>query len=377
MNWVRFRAVTSAFLVSAVFGSQAAADSEAELIEKASAAFVATAQQVLPGVVTVTARSKPDAGGKTGASPSEDRPVPPDKQSAREIAGTLGLTRQPPRTRRVPPVHQGSGFLVSAAGLIVTASHGVEQADEIVVRLHNGKEYDAKLVGADRMSRVAVLRIAGENFPVLRLGDSSKVEVGQWVMTAGHPFGLGTTVSFGIVGAVGVDTGEATFGGYIQTDAMTQPGYVGGPLVNLRGEVIGMNMMIISRSGAFEGVSLAMPINMVKTVKDQISATGKMVYSYLGISLQEVDQELADALGLSEALGVRVSSVLDGSPAHESRLTEGDVILEVDGNAIETDTAFKRTLAFKPPGTRVTLTILRDGERKSVDVELGTLPTRD
>jgi len=286
--------------------------------------------------------------------------------------------RQPGRSPHALGAAQSSGFLVSAAGLIVTANFVVEDADKIMVRLHNGKELEAKLVGADSMSQVAVLKIEGKNFPVLRLGDSSKVEVGQWVMSAGHPFGLNTTISFGIVGAVGVyGVGTAAFEDYIQTDAATQPGCSGGPLVNVRGEVIGMIVAIVSRSGSFEGVGFAMPVNTVKAVKNQIAASGKMVYSYLGVAIEELDWEFVDSLGLDVSSGVRVTGVGAGTPAQEAGLVDGDVILELDGKAVANSMSLMKMVAFKPPGTQVTLTIFRKGERKKIDVKLGTRPTRD
>jgi len=348
---------------------------ETEDLEKASAAFVATAKRVLPGVVAITTTKKPGAGGEIEGFSLEDLSKSADEESAKAALEFLRRAKRSPHARGAA---QSSGFLVSAAGLIVTANYVVEDADKIMVRLHNGKELEAKLVGADAMSQVAVLKIEGENFPVLTLGDSSEVEVGQWVMSAGHPFGLRTTISFGIVGAVGVHGfGTVAFEDYIQTDAAMQRGCSGGPLVNVRGEVVGMNVAIASRSGSFEGVGFAVPVNTVKAVKDQIAASGKMVYSYLGVAIEDLDRKLADSLGLDESRGVRVTGVGAGTPAQEAGLADGDVILEMDGKAVANVMSLRKMVAFTPPGTQVTLTILREGKRKKVDVKLETRPTGD
>lgn len=372
VNWSR---IVLALLVTVAMSPCAVTASETEVLEKANAAFVVAAKRVLPGVVAITTKKKPRVGGGTDGLSLENLHDSADEESVRAALEFLQRAQRSPNARGT---EQSSGFLVSAAGLIVTADYAVKDADEIIVRLHGGKEFIAKLVGTDAMSQVAVLKIEGENFPVLKLGDSSKVEVGQWVMSAGHPFGLNTTISFGIVGAVGVhDLGAATLEDYIQTDAAMQRGCSGGPLVNVRGEVVGMNVAIASRSGSFEGVGFAVPVNMVKAVKDQIAASGKMTYSYLGVSIKELDPELTDSLGLDELKGVRVARVGEGTPAQEAGLAEDDVILELDGKAVANVASLMKMVAFTPPGTNVTLTILREGKRKKIEVKPGIRPTRD
>jgi serine protease Do len=375
MNPVNWPRIASVLLFSVAASPCAAAAPETDVLEKASAAFVATAKRVLPGIVVITTTKKPSVGEEIEAFSLKDLSKSTDEESVKAALKFLRRSRPLPQTRSA---ERSSGFLVSAAGLIVTASYVVEGADKIMVGLHNGKELEAKLVGADPKSQVAVLRIEGENFPVLRLGDSSEVEVGQWVMSAGYPFGLRSTVGFGIIGAVGVHgLGTAALEDYILTNAATQRGCSGGPLVNIRGDVIGMNVAIASRNGSFEGVSFAVPANTVKVVKDQIAASGKMVYSYLGIAIREVEWELAESLGLDEPSGVHVTSVLRGTPAQEAGLAKGDIILEMDGKAVAGAYSLTKIVAFTPPNTQVTLTIVREGERKRVDVKLRTRPESD
>jgi serine protease Do len=358
-----------------VASSSAAAASETEVLEKANAAFVAAAKRVLPGVVSITTKKKPIADPNTEDLSLENLIDPVEGESAEAVLEALRQARQAVGARGS---EQSSGFLVSATGLIVTASHVVEDVDEILVRLHDGQEWEAKLLGADPMSQVAVLKIDGENLPVLKLGDSSKLEVGQWVMTAGHPFGLRTTIGFGILGAVGVrGLGTAAFEDYIQTDAAMQPGCSGGPLLNVRGEVIGMNVAVAGRNGPLPGVGFAVPINMIKAVKDQLAASGQMVYSYLGVAIQDLDREMADSLGLDKPRGVRVGSVMAGTPAAEAGLAEGDVVLEMDGKVVADTAWLIKSVAFTTPGTRVTLTILREGEKKDVNAKLVPRPGGD
>lgn len=369
MKPVRWVQIAMVLLFSAAASPYAAEAPDSEVLEKASAAFAATAERVLPGVVAITASTKPSPVGEMGGSLPAAPSTTVDQEQARAAIESL--------QNSTPRESLGSGFLVSAAGLIVTANFVVEKADKIMVRLHDGKELEAKLVGADRLSQVAVLKVEGKDLPILRLGDSTEVEVGHWVMSAGHPFGLRTSLSSGIVGAVGVHgLGNAAFEDYIQTDAAMQRGCSGGPLLNVRGEVVGMNVAIASQSGSFEGAGFAVPVNMVKTVKDQIAASGKMVYSYLGVAIQDLNRKLADSAGLDDTRGVRVGRINPASPAEKAGLAYGDVILEMDGKIVTNMTSFRKMVAFTPPGTQVTLTILRDGERKKIDVVLDARPTQ-
>jgi serine protease Do len=326
-----------------------------EVLEGSKALILrAVAKQAGRGVVMITT-TKPTAGGEVAETP-----------------------RQPRRPFRMRGAEPSSGFLVSPTGLIVTASYVVKDADKIMVQLNDGKEFEAKPLGADPISQVAVLKIEGENFPFLRLGDSSEAKVGQLVICVGCPFGLGWSVTHGIVMAVGVHPSRtAAFCDYIHHDAAVNPGNEGGPLVNMRGEVIGVNLGIVARPAGNEHVAIAVPVNVVKVVKDQIATSGKTVYSYLGVATQELDRELADSLGLGDSRGVLVDRVIAGTPADEAGLAKGDIILEMDGKPVADTVSLGRKVAFTPPGTQVTLTILRKGQRKKADVKLRARPTGD
>ncbi len=367
MKFAKLSGVTLVLLLLVAITPCAAQPPGGKILERASAAFVASAKEVLPGVVLIRTSKKRDAEtGRRGVSP-EDLSRLLEDESAQAFLEALRESRRSAGT--------GSGFLVSREGHVVTASYVVDDADEINVRLHDGREMEARLLGADPMSQVAVLKIEGEDLPVLNLGDSSKVEVGQWVMSAGHPHGLRAAVSFGIVGATGVSgVGTGAFEDYIQTDAAMHPGCSGGPLVNVRGQVVGMNAAVISRRGGFAGVGLAVPVNMVKAVKDQIIASGRVAYSYLGVMIHEVDRRAAESLGLDEPRGVLVAGVAEGSPAEKAGLAKRDVVLEMDGKPVEGTASLRKTVALTPPGTRVTLAILREGKRQEVEATLGAHP---
>lgn len=268
----------------------------------------------------------------------------------------------------------GSGVVVSNDGLILTNNHVVEGADEITVSTADGKDYDAQLVGADDKSDVAVLRVSGDLSALapLRYGDSSKLRIGDVVLAIGNPFGVGQTVTMGIVSAKGrSETGIVAYADFIQTDAAINPGNSGGALVNMRGELVGINTAILSRSGGYQGIGFAIPSNMAATISKSLVEHGRVVRGWLGIGIQDVDSDLAEALGLPSASGVLVNHVQSQSPAERGGVLRGDVILSVAGKAMKTSNQLRNAIAAAGANQTVQLRLLRAGKSKTLSVRLG------
>jgi serine protease Do len=286
------------------------------------------------------------------------------------------------RERRQTQTSLGSGFVIDKDGYILTNRHVIDGAEKVKVTFPGGKSYDAKIVGRDARTDVGLLKIeASEPLTVLPLGDSDKTEVGEWVMAVGNPFGLGgNSVTVGVVSFMGRDMrlegpSRGTSVEMIQTDAAINPGNSGGPLLNTRGEVVGINTLIITNgSAANAGVGFSVPINVAKEILPQLREKGKVVRGYLGVNIQPVTEDLAATYGLSESKGTYVSAVHAGSPAEKAGLQPEDLILSADGRTIEDNSDLSRYIASKSPGTTVKLEILRGKERKAVSVTLGTFP---
>jgi serine protease Do len=269
---------------------------------------------------------------------------------------------------------QGSGFIISSDGYILTNNHVVGDASRVSVRLSDGREFEAEVVGSDKMSDVAVIKVDATGLPSLPLGDSDSLEQGEWVIAVGSPFGLSHTVTAGIVSAIGRGSmGLTEYGDFIQTDAAINPGNSGGPLLNLDGEVVGLNTAIFSRSGGYMGIGLAIPINMVKAVRDQLIETGAVTRGYLGVGIQAVTPEFADEFGLADANGIIVAHVQEGKAADQAGITRGDVIVKLNGDPVGEVEAFRNTISLMRPGTKVRLELLRDGRAVRETVELGEL----
>ncbi len=278
-----------------------------------------------------------------------------------------------PREHRV--AGQGSGFIVSPDGYILTNHHVVGKADKVLVLLKDGRELRAKLVGSDARSDVAVIKIDAKNLPVIPLADSDHLNVGEWVLAFGSPFGLANTMTAGIVSAKGrTSVGIADYENFIQTDAAINPGNSGGPLVNLDGQVVGINTAIASRSGGYQGIGFAIPINLAKNIRDQLINEGTVRRGFLGIMIQKLTPDLAKSFGLSDTKGVLVGDVTKDSPGEKGGLQSGDVIVELDGTRVEHPGAFRNRVAMLAPGTNVVLTVIRSGQRKKISVTLGMLP---
>jgi len=269
----------------------------------------------------------------------------------------------------------GSGFVISKEGLIITNNHVVEKATEIKIKLHNGKEYDAKLVGRDPKTDLALIQVAPDkDFPTPAvLGDSDALRVGDWVMAVGNPFGLGHTITTGIISAKSRILGAGPYDDFLQTDAAINPGNSGGPLFNMTGQVIGINTAIIAQG---QGLGFAIPVNMAKDLLPQLK-TGKVVRGWLGVMIQDITPKLAESFGLKSAKGVLVSDVVKGSPAEKSGLKQGDVIMRFDAKEIENAHKLSQVVAATAPDTRVKVDIRRNGNAKTVSLTIGTMPSEE
>ncbi len=277
--------------------------------------------------------------------------------------------------RRQPQSGLGSGVIVDSNGYIVTNNHVIEEADEIVVVLSDKREFKGKVIGKDPKTDLAVIKIDGEKLPTVSWGNSDQLDVGEFVLAIGNPFGLSQTVTMGIVSAIGrASVGIAEYEDFIQTDAAINPGNSGGALVNTRGELVGINTAIFSRSGGYQGIGFAVPANMVRSVMDSLVTRGKVVRGWLGVSIQGVTADLAKNFGLREAKGALVSEVLPDSPAARSGLKSGDVIVEFDGREVEDQTALRNMVAQTAVDKDVPVKVVRDNKPKIIKVKIGEQP---
>jgi serine protease Do len=307
-----------------------------------------------------------------GGSPGFNDPFGqfPDEFRRRFFGGRLPQQQSPRKYRQEG---QGSGFIISEDGYILTNNHVVGDVDKITVELKDGRTFNnAKLIGTDPESEVALIKIEGTNFPVLPLGDSTKMEIGDWVIAIGNPFGLSETVTVGVISAVGRSNMHiADYEDFIQTDAAINPGNSGGPLINLDGQVIGINTAIVSQSGGYMGIGFAIPINMARNIGEQLKKQGKVSRGRLGLGAQDVDSDTAELLGLKEATGVIVSMVENGSPADKAGLKVHDVILALNGKKVQSFDAFRNEVAMLSPGSTVRLDISRGGKVLELTATLG------
>ena len=310
-----------------------------------------------PAVVNVSVRSHVKTGSHGRMPPGMDEDNP--------------LFQFMPPGRGAPTRGEGSGFIVSADGLILTNAHVVADAQKVTVKLTDRREFEASVIGSDAKSDVAVLKIDAQNLPVVRLGDPRTLQVGEWVVAIGSPFGFENTVTAGIVSAKGRNLPDDTYVPFIQTDVAVNPGNSGGPLFNLRGEVVGINSQIYSRSGGYQGVSFAIPIDVAMNVGRQLQANGHVTRGKLGVGIQDVDQALAESFGLDAPRGALVSNVEKGGPAAQAGLREGDVIVGFDGQPIDSAGQLPVAVAGTDPGKAVTLQVWRDRATRNVEVKLG------
>lgn len=316
-----------------------------------------------PAVVNISVTGTRKTAGSIPDLPKMD-PNDPFYQFFRHFRGQIPEGNQPVRG-------QGSGFIVSDNGTVLTNAHVVEDADEVTVKLNDKREFKAKVLGLDKASDVAVLKIDGKNLPTVRIGSSSQTQVGEWVLAIGSPFGFESSASAGIVSAKSRNLPDGSYVPFIQTDVAVNPGNSGGPLFNMNGEVIGINSQIYSRSGGYQGLSFAIPIEVAMNVEKQITTHGKVQRGKLGVVIQEVNQALAESFGLEKPAGALVSSVEKGSPAAKAGLEPGDVILGIDGKTITNTAELPAAVANKRPGETARLQVWRNKSSRDVEVKVG------
>ena len=335
--------------------------------------FTDLVEQVGPAVVNIRTVERVRAGGRSGPGDEEMQ------EFFRRFFGIPlpGTPRQGPRqepqepSEREVPRGVGSGFIISADGFVMTNAHVVDGADEVLVTLTDKREFKARIVGADKRTDVAVVKIEASGLPAVRIGDVSRLKVGEWVMAIGSPFGLDNTVTAGIVSAKQRDTGD--YLPFIQTDVAVNPGNSGGPLINMRGEVVGINSQIYSRSGGFMGISFAIPIDEAMRVSEQLRANGRVTRGRIGVQIDQVSKDVAESIGLGKPQGALVRGVESGSPADKAGVEAGDIITRFDGRAIEKASDLPRLVGNTKPGTRSALTVFRRGQTRDLSITIAEL----
>jgi len=335
-------------------------------------AFATIAEKASPAVVGI--KAKQTVTQQYSTMPNWPFGDPFDDDFFERFFGQPFPRRRSPKRKYRRPV-QGSGFIVSSDGYILTANHLVGEAEDVEVKLADGRELEAKVIGSDSDTEVAVIKIDANNLPILELADSDKLEVGEWVIAIGNPFGLSHTVTAGIVSAKGRSGFRlAEYEDFIQTDAAINPGNSGGPLINLDGKVVGINTAIIGAGGNI-GIGFAIPINIAKFIYNQMIEGGKVVYGALGVIIRDLDPDLAESLGLKEAKGVAVTEVIEGTAAEKAGMKRYDVVVEFNGEKVEKVNEFRSRVAMLKPGTKVEIVVVRNGKRKTLNAELGESST--
>lgn len=349
-------------------------------------AFAQVAKSVSPAVVYIRVQGKKQqAASSFGNSPFGQGTPFAEEFFKRFFGERFQMPRQEEGERQGPAerptLGQGSGFVFKiengpeqAKSYILTNSHVVEDAEKIVVRFQDGREMDAKITGTDPKSDIAVIEIEGKDFEALKLADSNAIDVGEWVVAMGNPFGLQHTLTVGVVSAKGrTSLGINDYENFIQTDAAINPGNSGGPLVNLDGEVVGINTAIFSRSGGYMGVGFAIPSNLAGGIANQLIDGGEVKRGYLGVIIQQLTPELAKSFELGDVQGILVAEVGANTPALDAGIQQGDVIIGYQGKEMTDLGAFRNSVALTPPGTRATLKVLRNGSEKEINVTIGRL----
>ena len=315
-----------------------------------------------PAVVNVSTTSTAHGGGAQSPVPEDD----PFYDFFRRFG--------PPQPRDYETRSLGSGFIVSADGYILTNAHVVDMADDVTVKLNDKREFKAKVIGADKRTDVAVIKIEATGLPAVTIGNPEKLRVGEWVLAIGSPFGFESTVTAGIVSAKGRSLPQENYVPFIQTDVAINPGNSGGPLFNMKGEVVGINSQIYSRTGGFMGLSFAIPIDVAMNISNQLRTTGRVSRGRIGVVIQEVTKELAESFGLSKASGALVNSVEKGGPADKAGIEASDVILKFDGKEISSSSDLPRIVAQSRPGSKASAQVWRKGTARDVSVTVGEMP---
>jgi len=343
----------------------AVANAQAPAVSQGLPDFATLAKRVGPSVVNVSTTQVRKAAADVPSPFDGDDPMSQFWQ--RFFGGRIprGSQRQ---------MGLGSGFIIDRNGTILTNYHVVDGAQKISVTLSDGKSYDAKVLGKDQKTDIAVIKIdAGQDLPAVTLGDSDRLDVGEWVMAIGNPFGLDHTVTSGIVSAKGRQIGAGPYDNFIQTDASINPGNSGGPLINLRGEVVGITTAIYSQSGGNIGIGFAIPTNSIKEVLPQLKDKGRVVRGYLGTTVQKITPEIADSLGVKQQRGALVADVVRGSPAERAGIKTGDIITEFNSKEVKDSTELPGLVARVAPGTGTSVKVLRDGKEMTLAITVGEM----
>lgn len=339
--------------------------------------FTGLVEAASPAVVNISTRQK--VPQRAMAADGQQMPnlegLPPQFREFFERS----IPQQPrnPGGRQREAQSLGSGFIISADGYVLTNNHVVADADEIIVRLSDRSELEAKLIGADPRTDVALLKVEGKGLPILKLGKSDDLKVGEWVLAIGSPFGFDHSATAGIVSAKGRSLPNESYVPFIQTDVAINPGNSGGPLFNLNGEVVGINSQIFTRSGGFMGLSFAIPIDVAMDVATQLKSAGKVSRGWLGVVIQEVNKDLAESFGLEKPAGALVAQVLQDGPAAKGGLQVGDVILSLNGQPIVMSADLPHLVGALKAGDKAELSVVREGERKVLAMTVGALPDDD
>ncbi len=368
--WLLTLMVLSLMLIAAQCIAQTDANQDEDILNRSSQAIVNVVKRAKPAVVNVKVEKTEKANYPGGLGPEDLYNDP----FFRHFFGPQFRQQQKPQEFKEHAL--GSGFIISKDGFILTNNHVVEGADNIKVTLSDNRSFDAKVIGTDPESDVALIKINDpENLPILPLGDSSKLEAGEWVIAIGNPFGLTQTVTVGVVSATGRSSvGISDYEDFIQTDAAINPGNSGGPLINGNGEVIGINSAIFSKTGGYMGIGFAIPINMAKSIEAQLQKFGKVTRGWLGVVIQNVDKNLAESFGLKQVGGILISEVQKDSPASAAGLQQGDVILRLDGIQLLNVSDLRNRVALLQPGSKAMLDIMRNGSEKKVQITIGEQP---
>lgn len=380
--------LTAVFLFFTSSVGMAASDEGIKSLRQTGKAFASVAKSVSPSVVFIQVE-KTQKGKSNTQFFFNGRQQPFNDDMFKHFFGDKfhgfpGLPDLQQPDDKFRSIGQGSGFviatdkgLISDSTYILTNNHVVDGADEITVKLQDGREFDAEIKGADPQSDIAVLEISASDLATLPIGDSSKLDVGEWVVAIGNPFGLSHTLTVGVVSAKGrTSIGLSDYEDFIQTDAAINPGNSGGPLVNLDGEVVGVNTAIFSRSGGYMGVGFAIPVNLAMNIANQLIDKGEVTRGYMGIVIQNLTSDLAESFNYETGKGILVAEVSKDSPAEKAGVKQGDLIVEFQGEAVTDVGSFRNKVALTPPDTRAKLALIRNGKKQVVDIKIGTL-TKD
>lgn len=348
------------FAITGPLGSPTYAESTRQQLQDLSAAFRDVAKDVSPSVVYISTEQTVKGSQMPGGNMFDDE----------FFRRFFGIPENDDREYKQQGL--GSGFVVREDGYILTNNHVVEAADKIKVTFPDKREFTAEVVGTDPKSDVAVIKIEGNGFPVAKLGESAGIEVGDWAIAIGTPYGLSQSVTAGIISAKGrVGVGIVPYEDFIQTDAAINPGNSGGPLVNINGEVIGINTAIFSRSGGYQGIGFAIPIDMAKNIMESLITKGRVVRGWLGVIIQDVSQDIAKGFGLDEARGALIGDVMKDGPAEKGGIERGDIIITFDGTEIEDINTLRNVVAQTEVGKVVDVVVVRGGKEQTLKVTVG------